>query len=165
VLNNYALSRMLAGDTEGAKTIMARAQAAGGASDAKIAANIALVNKLVAKADVSASKPAAQAQNIQPSTEKQQTVAAPTPVAATALPPANADVVMQPVPADPLAGPVKPATHKPTAIAPAKSDADSKTSVAQAPAEVKPASPAAKTKTADATQVPALRLTADARNP
>ncbi|HEX2760386.1 MAG TPA: tetratricopeptide repeat protein, partial [Rhizomicrobium sp.] len=48
VLNNYALSRMLAGDTEGAKTMMARAQAAGGASDAKIAANIALVNKLVA---------------------------------------------------------------------------------------------------------------------
>ena len=46
VLNNYALSRMLAGDPEGARVLIGRAQAAGGASDSKIAANIALLNKV-----------------------------------------------------------------------------------------------------------------------
>src|SRR3569623_2426418 len=37
VLNNYALSRMLAKDPEGAKKLLARAEIAGGASDEKIA--------------------------------------------------------------------------------------------------------------------------------
>jgi len=46
VLNNYALSRMLAKDPEGAKKLMARAEIAGGASDAKIARNIAMVRNL-----------------------------------------------------------------------------------------------------------------------
>ena len=46
VLNNYALSRMLANDPEGARILIARAEAAGGASDPKIAANIAMLNKL-----------------------------------------------------------------------------------------------------------------------
>jgi Flp pilus assembly protein TadD len=46
VLNNYALSRMLAGDTDGARILIGRSQLAGGASDAKIASNIALLNKI-----------------------------------------------------------------------------------------------------------------------
>jgi Flp pilus assembly protein TadD len=46
VLNNYALSRMLAGDPEGAKILIGRSEAAGGGSNAKIAANVAMLNKL-----------------------------------------------------------------------------------------------------------------------
>ena len=134
VLNNYALSRMLAGDTQGAKAMMARAKDAGGGADAKIAANIALVDKLAsAKADT---KPATQAKNT--------TVPASTPVSTADLPPAGGNVVMQNLPADPKAGPVKPATKKPTSIVPAKTD-DPTASAAD--------------------QVPALRLTADARTP
>ena len=46
VLNNYALSRMMANDPDTARQLIARAQAAGGASDPKIARNIEMVNKL-----------------------------------------------------------------------------------------------------------------------
>lgn len=46
VLSNYALSRMLAKDPDGAKALIARAQNAGGLADPKIARNIALVNSL-----------------------------------------------------------------------------------------------------------------------
>ncbi|HKD46593.1 MAG TPA: tetratricopeptide repeat protein [Rhizomicrobium sp.] len=46
VLNNYALSRMLANDPVMARQLMASAASAGGASDPKIARNIALVNSL-----------------------------------------------------------------------------------------------------------------------
>ena len=46
VLNNYALSRMLANDPDAARQLIARAQIAGGATDPKIARNIALVNQL-----------------------------------------------------------------------------------------------------------------------
>lgn len=46
VLNNYALSRMLANDPDGAHFLIAKAEANGGQSDSKIAANIALLNKL-----------------------------------------------------------------------------------------------------------------------
>ena len=46
MLNNYALSRMMANDPDTARQLIARAQAAGGASDPKIARNIELVNKL-----------------------------------------------------------------------------------------------------------------------
>ena len=46
VLNNYALSRMLAKDPEGAKKLIARAEAAGGADDTKIARNIAMIKDL-----------------------------------------------------------------------------------------------------------------------
>jgi Flp pilus assembly protein TadD len=51
VLNNYALSRMLAKDPDGAKALIARAQSAGGASDPKIARNIALIDKLTPAAE------------------------------------------------------------------------------------------------------------------
>ena len=59
VLNNYALSRMLANDPDGARRLIAEAKAAGGDKDAKIAANIAMLNKLAPTQDVaSAEKPA-----------------------------------------------------------------------------------------------------------
>ncbi len=54
VLSNYALSRMLAKDPEGAQKLVARAELAGGASDPKIARNIAMIREF-------APAPAAQA--------------------------------------------------------------------------------------------------------
>ena len=186
VLNNYALSRMMAGDAPGARIMMDRAQAAGGASDAKIAANIALVNKLApVKTDAIAALP--KAPSVQDLPVKAAPAPASKPVATAALPPApqaapqnaphaviapplprTAGVVMQAVPVDPLAGPVKKvATRKPASIAP---KAEAKTADAVKPADVKapalppmPAPP--KSKTADKNAVPALRLTADARTP
>jgi Flp pilus assembly protein TadD len=196
VLNNYALSRMLAGDTDGARILMARAQAAGGATDAKIAANIALVNKLAPTVAVAATpKPiAAMAQNMprpsqpqvmaQPMPASRPVVSAalpavqkPAPMAQNAphpllplqepqLPPApqqqTAGVVMQAVPFDPLAGPVKVASHKPAAkpVADAKAAPDALT-----PPVITIDPKAAKIKAADKDAVPALRLTADARSP
>ena len=70
VLNNYALSRMLANDPDTARQLIARAQTAGGASDPKIARNIELVNKLA---------PAAQPA---PNRKPASAAAAPTPVSA-----------------------------------------------------------------------------------
>jgi Flp pilus assembly protein TadD len=199
VLNNYALSRMMADDGVGARALMARAQAAGGASDSKIAANIALVNKLAStKPDVVAVPPKTAAAAA-PAQAQNASVPAAKPVATASLPSvqnaprslapspqqaaANGGVVMQAVPVDPLAGPVKAASHKLATVKTdsAKPDAakadmakDSKTADAQAskPADAKPvtanpaALPAPKTKTADQKdQVPALRLTANALTP
>ena len=129
VLNNYALSRMLANDPDTARQLIARAQTAGGASDPKIARNIDLVNKLAPTPQPVEEKKAA-------STEPPQAapVSAPIPVNSSPLPPASAStqntpaaqphtpapapkVVMQPVPADPQAGPVKAATHEPKPLA------------------------------------------------
>jgi Flp pilus assembly protein TadD len=212
VLNNYALSRMLAGDTDGAHILIARAQAAGGGSDVKIASNIALLNK-IAPAPVAlavAQKPAAMP--AQP----------PAPMVASASPPAmsrpapprpapqpmpmrvpvaqnaprpivpampqrvamapNNGVVMQAVPFDPLAGPVKPVVHeaRPTKTDTAKTDTANLVPpkfdiIPDVPATpTAPAKPAA-VKTADAKpvkavpvkaaakdQIPALRLSANA---
>jgi Flp pilus assembly protein TadD len=50
VLSNYALSRMLANDPEGAQKLVARAEIAGGASDSKIARNIAMIRELAPQA-------------------------------------------------------------------------------------------------------------------
>jgi Flp pilus assembly protein TadD len=123
VLNNYALSRMMANDPDTARQLIARAQSAGGASDPKIARNIELVNKLAPAAQpVAEQKPAAAAPT---------PVSSPMPVSSSPLPPAApmaqsapaqphpaaaAKVVMQAVPVDPLAGPVKAATHSPTPL-------------------------------------------------
>jgi Flp pilus assembly protein TadD len=194
VLNNYALSRMMAGDTDGARGLMARAQAAGGANDAKIAANIALVNKLASIKPAAAVTPkTAAAVSAQPQTQAKNdpttnSQAAAKPVATATLPPAqngprsltspqqaqaNNGVVMQAVPVDPLAGPVKATSHKSAMAKPAAAKS-SKTADAQnaKPADTKPAEakstvqPASMTKTADkADGVPALRLAADALTP
>lgn len=144
VLNNYALSRMLANDPDNARQLIARAQGAGGASDPKIARNIALVNQLAP-----APEPAAMAAQ-RPNPMQQQAIMVPAPpvnnIMPTAAPrplvnqqnlasiqrqtpqnpapqyyaPANT-VVMQRVPVDPLAGPVAPrpvAVHAPRPLMP-----------------------------------------------
>jgi len=121
ILNNYALSRMLANDPDTARQLIARAEAAGGSSNAKIARNIALVNKLA---------PAAQPVPAQNAVAAEPPAPVSTPVAVNSAPlppatPAKSDapaqpskVVMQAVPADPLAGPAKSAaTHEPTPLA------------------------------------------------
>jgi len=126
VLSNYALSRLLAKDPEGARKFAAQAETAGGASDPMIARNIAMV-KDVAPQDAggqvaATSKPADVAppgpRPLMPATN----VAANNPVIDTTphmLPPApqtrDNRVVMQAIPVDPLAGPVNlhmPAPHK-----------------------------------------------------
>jgi Flp pilus assembly protein TadD len=108
ILNNYALSRMLASDPAMARQLIASAASAGGASDPKIAHNIALVNSLASQPSP---VPAPMAQAVQ-APAMDVASRAPTPIITpTALPavPAvsNPQVVMQAVPADPLAGPVK----------------------------------------------------------
>jgi Flp pilus assembly protein TadD len=120
VLNNYALSHMLAKDPEAARKLAARAESAG--ADAKIARNIAMIRSLAPET------PAAQTSVAHPSS---------TPVASNAvkvnpLPPVAQSqtqtvtthapethgnrVVMQPVPVDPLAGSVR-AKPNPTQFA------------------------------------------------
>ncbi len=148
VLNNYALSRMLANDPEGARQLIARAASQGGASDPKIARNIALLNELapspVSVAAAPEPKPAALA-STKPTPEPQQQATAapvlpvssapptsaprplqqPQPQTATATPhpvTSTSTVVMQRVPVDPLAGPVKVAKtaakpHAPVTVA------------------------------------------------
>jgi tetratricopeptide (TPR) repeat protein len=109
ILNNYALSRMLAKDPDGARALMQRAEKAGGASDPKIARNIELVEKLTPPA----LKTAADTTPVE-----HASVATTTPVSSENLAapsaPAKSQVVMQPVPVDPLAGPSKPAHRAPT---------------------------------------------------
>ena len=78
VLNNYALSRMLAKDPGMAHKLAARAEAAGGKSDSKIARNIAMIRDMTpATQDVAIAAP--------------EPMAAPKPasVASLALPPAQ----------------------------------------------------------------------------
>jgi Flp pilus assembly protein TadD len=166
VLNNYALSRMLAKDPEGARQMIAMAQSTGKPGDEKIARNVELINKMapppalaalpkpapaklakkteapqvVAKAvakpappipvvDNVASKPAPPP--VAQATPRVITPApAPAPVAVAANPELeqtalavaeqtngvpDRTVVMQAVPFDPLAGPVK-AKARPAAV-------------------------------------------------
>ena len=112
ILNNYALSRMLASDPAMARQLIASAASAGGASDPKIAHNIALVNSLaLAPTPVAqAPQPAApQALAAKASAAVASRASIATPAALPAVPAvSNPQVVMQAVPVDPLAGPVKP---------------------------------------------------------
>jgi Flp pilus assembly protein TadD len=127
VLNNYGMSRMLAGDLAGAQAKFAQAEAAG-ATNPKIANNAAMVAELEARK--TAAHPVVTAQVMPPpraAAPKPQTIAtaAPKSVVATvalanagkAAPASNPQVVMEKVPFDPLAGPVKPrvaaASHAP----------------------------------------------------
>ena len=155
VLNNFALSRMLAKDPESARKLAARAEAAGGASDAMIGRNIAMVRSLapetpaqqvaqapapapvaIAKATVPAPAPVAQTAAPAPVATAKATVPAPAPAqVASAKPPVTAPsenrVVMQKVPVDPLAGPVA------TAAKPA--NAEVVATAAPRPLQAKPA--------------------------
>ena len=141
VLNNFALSRMLAGDPDEARKLMNEATAAGSA-DPKIARNLALIDTMATPAATPLAQPTI-------ATGAPATVApAPTTLAPTTVtePPATTQpaasqppkplvasktedkpnqavktVVMQPVPFDPLAGPVSKkaakASHSPRKLA------------------------------------------------
>jgi len=167
VLNNYALSRMLAKDPDGARALMARAEKAGGATDPKIARNIELVEKLAPPAlKTAADTPPAE-----------HAPAAITPVSSQNLPVPSApksQVVMQPVPSDPLAGPAKtthrapaplPATHAAKAATPAPKpeirEAHSDNDKPAATVKAQAAKPDAKTAKTDAK--PAKPQIADAK--
>lgn len=181
VLNNYALSRMLAKDPETARTLIAQARAAGAPGDEKITRNVALINQMapppvVAAAPMPAAHVASNALRAAPpvvpplapivetpvaaneaprdvsqpdagprdASDVARRLASQSPVAegaprtlipveqflaappevnqAAPLPPppqaVRGRVVMQAVPFDPLAGPVKPrAAAKPKAVA------------------------------------------------
>ncbi len=125
VLSNYALSRMLAHDPQGAHDLIERARVAGGQTDRKIARNIALlkemapgtapdnpasaVSKPVPKAAPAPKQVAAAPQpQSAPPRVAVSTPRSLKPVDAQPLPPAAPTVVMQKVPVDPLAGPVAP---------------------------------------------------------
>jgi Flp pilus assembly protein TadD len=111
ILNNYALSRMLASDPAMARQLIASAASAGGASDPKIAHNIALVNSLAALAPTPVAQAPQPPQSLAakaPAVDVASRAPIATPAALPAVPAAsNPQVVMQSVPIDPLAGPVK----------------------------------------------------------
>ena len=129
VLNNYALSRMLANDPASARTLVERARIAGGDTDPKIARNMELVKSLAPQPQAAApnnlayavEKPAPAQTKMPASPSAPATayavapkgnVSAPhqlqQPVPSRPLPAASPTVVMQRVPVDPLAGPVGP---------------------------------------------------------
>jgi Flp pilus assembly protein TadD len=167
VLNNYALSRMQAGDLPGANQLMAQAQAAGGA-DPKIASNTALLASLSPAQAPQAKASAAPAYTPAP---------AKTAVARAATPRPVETVMMEQIPVDPKAGPVKSATAAPRKLikdappaAVAHAAAPKKVAAtAPKPEPKKVAATAPKTdpkKAASAkTKTPALRMTADAATP
>jgi Flp pilus assembly protein TadD len=160
VLNNYALSRLLAKDTDMARTLAARAEIANAtAKDEKIMRNIAMIRSMepAAGTDVAAnrpatpaSKPAPVAQNFtpapqqslphpipQPPAQKVTQAALPAPASTPAK--ASSGVVMQRVPVDPLAGPV--ANHAPRPLQPAVKPETPKTDLAKTEAPKTPAKP------------------------
>lgn len=178
VLNNFALSRMQAGDLAGANQMMAQAQAAGGA-DPKIASNIALL------ASLSPASAPVQAPQAKASPAPAYTSSAPTAakiaVAHGATPRPVETVMMQQIPIDPKAGPVKTATGAPRKliketqpVAVAHAAAPKKAAVAAAApkkpepkklAAADPKADAKKAATAAKTKTPSLRMTADAATP
>lgn len=101
VLNNYAVSRMLAGDYDGAVQMLSGLHS----SDPKIAANLSKAEALKA-----AHAPKAITAQTQPG--KQPVVAA------AEAPKTDPSVVMQKVPVDPKAGPVRSANSAPRTLAP-----------------------------------------------
>jgi Flp pilus assembly protein TadD len=151
VLNNYALSRMQAGDLAGAHQLMAQLSPSG-AADPKIAQNVALLASLSPANAASAPVKSTVASNA--SGVKQM------PVTTQVLPlPANA--VVQKVPVDPKAGPVKEATGAPHQLAKNASPAAQKAAVKPATTKVAQTPP----KKIDAHKTPSLRMTADAASP
>jgi len=115
VLNNYALSRMMANDPTQARQLMAEAEQAGGSADPKIARNIALVKKLAANMPANAPAEAPKAQAASNPTPMPASPAVSAQPLAPVQKPAASRVVMEPVPVDPLAGPVKPRAAVPKA--------------------------------------------------
>jgi Flp pilus assembly protein TadD len=106
VLNNYALSRMLSKDPEGARKLIARAESAGGASDPKIARTIAMMKSLApdtADKSLAAATPSQVAQNTPPQPAPR------TPVAQHSMPAAqvasNQSAPFVNIPAPPVSAP------------------------------------------------------------
>jgi Flp pilus assembly protein TadD len=166
VLNNYALSRLLAKDTDMARSLAGRAEMANAtAQDEKIARNIAMIRSMeppagtevaANKPAATASKPAPVAQNFapapqqplphpvpQPPAQKVTQAALPAPASTPASTPAQGGgsgvVVMQRVPVDPLAGPV--ASRAPRPLQPAVKAETLKSDVAKTEASKAPAKP------------------------
>jgi Flp pilus assembly protein TadD len=112
VLNNYAVSRMLAGDLDGAQRLIAQASTNGG-DFPKIANNVAMLTSMRSPVAAPARAVAVNAtvgapRSIVHVASLPSAVVGPV---VTAPSPAGSRVVMQKVPFDPLAGPV--ATHTP----------------------------------------------------
>jgi Flp pilus assembly protein TadD len=186
ILNNYGMSRMLAGDAAGARALMIQAKASG-STDPKIESNLALLESTApvkpAPAPVTAStaptatpvnvvKPVVVSHVVAPAVSHVPTPVVTKPIApvmtATAAAPSTANaaptrithngvpVVMQAVPVDPKAGPVARWT-------PAKRVKTATAVAAAAPA--KPAKTDKSAKPAALDHIPALRMTADANKP
>jgi Flp pilus assembly protein TadD len=114
VLNNYAMSRALSGDLPEAKRLIA--QAAAGTKDERIARNLQMINGL--KPKLAQQTPTARpAQVARTAPVQTRSLSGPPPKAASGIPhpltqprtitaQEGRRVVMQAVPADPLAGPV-----------------------------------------------------------
>lgn len=107
VLNNVAVSHMLTGDLAGAQRLFAQARAT--ANTPKIGNNIGMLADMRASA-AHTSPPAAQSAHKAPSNPPDR-------IATAAPRPVGPAVVMQTVPADPLAGPVKAKVHARTRLA------------------------------------------------
>jgi Flp pilus assembly protein TadD len=133
VLNNLGVSRMLAGDLDGAQRMLTQAQAAG-ADFSKIQNNLQMIADMRtarglpasdAGTALAAAKPPAMRADTKPAPASVVASAAPRPLAAVQTvaitppaKPAAAQVVMQAVPFDPQAGPVgRRATHAPKPLA------------------------------------------------
>lgn len=135
VLNNFAMSRLQAGDLESAKSLIGSAAAA--SKDERIARNARLIANLKLPAPKQMATPAAAPS---PAPSKAATSAAPRSLTQprTITPDEGRTVVMQAVPKDPHAGPV--VKTKPKATASTKQDS---------------------TKPGSAKGIPALRLAGD----
>ena len=164
-LNNYALSRMQAKDLTGARQLMAQASA-GGASDPKIAQNAALLASLGTAPSSAPASPVKTA----PAQQASAKPVTPHQAAPVALGP---NVVVQSVPKDPHAGPVKQATAAPHKLVPdtsevkkpaATSTAAIRPTVTPAPHKVAETATAANKKPS-ADKTPSLRMTADVSTP
>jgi Flp pilus assembly protein TadD len=118
VLNNFALSRMLAGDPAQAKTLMAEASATG-STNPKIARNRTLIDGLAGSKTIPSAQANADTQTQAPTEPSavrppKALTAANTLAAASDGGTNQPGVVMQQVPRDPLAGPV---SKKPVKVA------------------------------------------------
>lgn len=162
VLNNFALSRMQANDLASARQLMERASAGTGASDPKIAQNAALLASL---APTSTPATPVKSAPVQQTNAKAVTTHQAPPVSL------GANVVAQPVPKDPLAGPVKQANGAPRKLTP---DTVAAKKPAAAPAKAPSIAPSAPHKVAQSepakkkpasNKTPSLRMTADVSTP
>ena len=111
VLNNYAMSRLQAGDLDGARHLIAEASTA--SKDERIARNLKMISALKLPVAKSTAAPA----TVAAVPHKPVASAPPHALTRTLTPAEGARVVMQAVPYDPKAGPVAKSKPKKTASA------------------------------------------------